>query len=225
MYFCNEMKNSFTEENYLKAIYKLSETNEMVTTTELANILNIRSATVTDMLKKLAIKKLIKYQRYKGLHLTDKGRLIGIKIIRKHRLWETFLVEKMNFKWDEVHEIAEQLEHIQSDELVNRLDEMLGFPQSDPHGDPIPDKKLAFRKTRSIALFELKPEATATVTGVLDNSKPFLQYLDKIGIALGDKITVIAIEPYDKSFSISVNKANLIFISESVAQNILVAAG
>ncbi|MBL0074116.1 MAG: metal-dependent transcriptional regulator [Bacteroidetes bacterium] len=138
------MKNSFTEENYLKAIYKLSERDELVTTTDIATMLDIRAATVTDMLKKLAVKKLIRYERYKGLSLTEKGRAIGVKIIRKHRLWELFLVQKMKFRWDEVHEIAEQLEHIQSDELINRLDEMLGFPKADPHGDPIPDKKLPF---------------------------------------------------------------------------------
>lgn len=217
------MNTSFTEENYLKAIYKLSETSEQVTTTELANLLNIRSATVTDMMKKLATKKLIRYEKYKGLHLTEKGRLIGIRIIRKHRLWETFLVEKMSFRWDEVHDIAEQLEHIQSDELVNRLDEMLGFPKSDPHGDPIPDKSGVFRKTKSTLLFSLKQKSTGVVTGVIDNSPAFLQYLDKVGIALGDTIFVVSIEPYDKSFNIKINSSKSIFISNNVAKNILVA--
>jgi len=216
------MSNSFTEENYLKAIYKLSEGNELVTTTDIATMLNIRSATVTDMLKKLSAKKLIRYERYKGLYLTDKGRAIGVRIIRKHRLWELFLVKQMKFRWDEVHEIAEQLEHIQSDELINRLDEILGYPKSDPHGDPIPDKNGVFGKIRAIPLSDVKPKTTAMVSGVVENSTTFLQYLDKTGIALSDLITVHAIEPFDRSHCISINNGKQIFISESVAKNILV---
>lgn len=216
------MKNSFTEENYLKAIFKLSEKDELVTTTDIANVLNIRSATVTDMLKKLALKKLIRYERYKGLYLTDKGRAIGVKIIRKHRLWELFLVEKMKFKWDEVHEIAEQLEHIQSDELINRLDEILGFPKSDPHGDPIPDKNGIIGKLKSHPLSALKPNSNSVVVGVMENSNTFLQYLDKIGIALGDTITIHSVEPYDQMHHISINNGKEIVISASAAKNILV---
>jgi DtxR family Mn-dependent transcriptional regulator len=216
------MKNSFTEENYLKAIYKLSEKSELVTTTDIASVLGIRAATVTDMLKKLAVKKLIRYERYKGLSLTEKGRAIGVKIIRKHRLWEVFLVQKMKFKWDEVHEIAEQLEHIQSDELINRLDEMLGFPKADPHGDPIPDRNGIFGKVRTIPLNQVKPKITSVVAGVIENSNTFLQYLDKIGIAIGDKIVIHSIEQYDQSHRISVNQNKELFISESVAKNILV---
>lgn len=216
------MKNSFTEENYLKAIYKLSEKNELVTTTDIANMLNIRSATVTDMLKKLAVKKLIRYERYKGLSLTEKGRSIGVKIIRKHRLWESFLVQKLKFGWDEVHEIAEQLEHIQSDELINRLDEILEFPKSDPHGDPIPDRNGIFGKTLSVPLSEMKPKSVSIVSGVSDNSNAFLKYLDKIGVALNDKITIHFVEPYDLLHRISINQGKEITISKSVAQNILV---
>jgi DtxR family Mn-dependent transcriptional regulator len=175
------------------------------------------------MLKKLAAKKLIRYEKYKGFYLTEKGRGIGVKIIRKHRLWESFLVQKMNFRWDEVHDIAEQLEHIQSDALIDRLDEMLGFPKTDPHGDPIPDKNGIFRKTKSVTLSELKSKSTAVVTGVNDNSNSFLRFLDKIGIALGDKIIVLSTEPYDKSLRVSVNKGKEIFISENVALNILVS--
>ena len=216
------MGNSFTEENYLKAIYKLSEYNDLVTTTDIATMLNIRSATVTDMLKKLAVKKLIRYERYKGLHLTEKGRAIGVKIIRKHRLWELFLVKQMKFRWDEVHEIAEQLEHIQSDELINRLDEILGYPKSDPHGDPIPDRNGVFGKSKAVQLSNVKPKTTAVVTGVVENSTTFLQYLDKTGIALGDKITIHAIEPFDQSHRITINQGKELFISENVAKNILV---
>ncbi len=216
------MSNSFTEENYLKAIYKLSEINELVTTTDIATMLNIRSATVTDMLKKLAVKKLIRYERYKGLYLTEKGRAIGVKIIRKHRLWELFLVKQMKFRWDEVHEIAEQLEHIQSDELINRLDAILGYPKSDPHGDPIPDRNGIFGKSKAIPLAEVKVKMNAVVSGVVENSTTFLQYLDKTGIALGDKINILSIEPFDHSRRIAINQGKDFFISESVAKNILV---
>ncbi len=216
------MSNSFTEENYLKAIYKLSEINELVTTTDIATMLNIRSATVTDMLKKLAVKKLIRYERYKGLYLTEKGRAIGVKIIRKHRLWELFLVKQMKFRWDEVHEIAEQLEHIQSDELINRLDAILGYPKSDPHGDPIPDRNGIFGKSKAIPLSDVKVKMNAVVSGVVENSTTFLQYLDKTGIALGDKINILSIEPFDHSRRIAINQVKDIFISESVAKNILV---
>jgi DtxR family transcriptional regulator, Mn-dependent transcriptional regulator len=218
------MEHSFTEENYLKAIYRLSESRELVTTTDVATALKIRSATVTDMLKKLSAKKLIRYERYKGFYLTEKGKQVGIRIIRKHRLWESFLVTKMNFRWDEVHEIAEQLEHIQSDELINRLDEMLGFPENDPHGDPIPDRNGVFRKSHSVPLTEIKLRTTATITGVADNSSAFLQHLDKLGIALGDLVQVLFKEPYDQSHQISVNQAAPVFISENVARNILVDA-
>jgi DtxR family transcriptional regulator, Mn-dependent transcriptional regulator len=216
------MSNSFTEENYLKAIYKLSEKNELVTTTDIATMLNIRSATVTDMLKKLAAKKLIRYERYRGLYLTDKGRLIGVKIIRKHRLWELFLVKQLNFKWHEVHEIAEQLEHIQSDELINRLDEVLGFPKHDPHGDPIPDKHGVFGKNKMVPLAEIKPNAKFIVAGVIENSNTFLQYLDKTGIAIGDTIMVHSVEPFDNSHSISINLGKEFMVSDHVAKNILV---
>lgn len=216
------MELSYTEENYLKSIFRLSETNADVSTTELAKALNIKSATVTDMLKKLAAKKLIKYEKYHGLRMTDKGRQIAIRVIRKHRLWEVFLVEKMKFKWDEVHDIAEQLEHIRSDELINRLDELLGYPKTDPHGDPIPDVNGVIQESTSQPLFGRKTKTTWVVAGVTDDHPSFLQYLDKVGIGLGSKITIHSIEPYDQLHKVSVNKGPEIFISESVAKNILV---
>ena len=148
--------------------------------------------------------------------------IIQKKIIRKHRLWELFLVRQLQFKWDEVHEIAEQLEHIQSDELINRLDEILGFPKNDPHGDPIPDRNGVFGKSKSIPLSELKLKSAGIVSGVKENSNTFLQYLDKNGIAINDKIIVHAVEPFDKSHCISVNQGKEFFISEHVAKNIFV---
>lgn len=216
------MEHSFTEENYLKAIYKLSDGVSEVSTTDLAKALNIKSATVTDMLKKLAAKKLIRYERYKGLKLTEKGRLVGIKVIRKHRLWELFLVQKLKFGWDEVHEIAEQLEHIQSDDLINRLDELLGYPKTDPHGDPIPDQFGVFGENATMILAGKKTKTTYVIAGVTDDHPNFLKYLDKVGIGLGDKITITSIEPYDQMHKVSVNKGTEFFISENVARNILV---
>jgi DtxR family Mn-dependent transcriptional regulator len=216
------MKTSVTEENYLKAIYKLSEVSSPVSTTDIANSLNIKSATVTDMIKKLARKKLIRYERYHGLHLTEKGRQAGIRIIRKHRLWELFLVEKMKFRWDEVHEIAEQLEHIQSDELVNRLDEMLGFPIADPHGDPIPDKDGVFGNREQSPLSTAKTAIVLRVSAVSENDPALLQHLDKLFIAIGSTIQVEGREAYDNSLRISVNNGTPVFISESVASRIFV---
>jgi DtxR family Mn-dependent transcriptional regulator len=216
------MPNSFTEENYLKAIYRLSERNELVTTSDIAVTLNIRAATVTDMLKKLAERKFIRYERYHGVSLTEKGKQAGIRIIRKHRLWELFLVQKMNFRWDEVHEIAEQLEHIRSDELIDRLDAMLGHPKYDPHGDPIPDRNGMIGKTKSVPLLGVRPGVLTQVMGVADTSDAFLKHLDKLGIALGAKIVIGSVEPYDQSHRISVNQGKEISVSESVARNILV---
>ena len=218
------MKHSFTEENYLKSIYKLSAIHSVVATSDLASELNIRAATVTDMLKKLAAKKLIRYERYKGFSLTDKGSLSSIKIIRKHRLWELFLVEKMRFKWDEVHEIAEQLEHIQSDELIDRLDDLLGHPTHDPHGDPIPDRKGSINKLKSEPLSEIIKPASHNVVGVVEDDDKFLRYLDRIGVGIGSVINVIAIEEYDDSRQVSVNGSKDIFISLDVARKILVVS-
>jgi len=214
--------HSFTEENYLKAIYKLSESYPTVATSLLADELNIRAATVTDMLKKLAAKNLIKYKKYKGVSLTNEGRKISIKIIRKHRLWELFLVEKMSFKWDEVHEIAEQLEHIQSDALIDRLDELLGHPSHDPHGDPIPDKKGVINIQKSNPLSEIKNPGNYTVVGVVENNDDFLRYLNRIGVAIGSKLSVQSIEEYDGSFKLSINRTDPIFMSNDVAKNLLV---
>ncbi|RZK18012.1 MAG: metal-dependent transcriptional regulator, partial [Pedobacter sp.] len=147
---------SFTEENYLKIIYHLSETSNSVQTNAIAEQMQTKPASVTDMIKKLADKGFVDYVKYQGVTLTDKGKNAAIDIVRKHRLWEVFLVDKLNFKWDEVHDVAEELEHIKSETLIGRLDEFLGFPKSDPHGDPIPDKNGRFAKTQFTKLIELK---------------------------------------------------------------------
>ncbi|MCW3101957.1 MAG: metal-dependent transcriptional regulator [Bacteroidetes bacterium] len=218
----NPGMNSFTEENYIKAIYKLLESgDETVSTNAIAERMHTRAASVTDMLKKLALKKLINYQRYQGVSLTGKGEKIALSIIRKHRLWEMFLVEKFNFKWDEVHDVAEQLEHIQSDKLIEELDKFLNYPKADPHGDPIPDAKgkLLARKSKSLSQFSVND--VCIMTGVVDHSPAFLQYLDKTGFGLGNEIKIREVVEFDKSLQIVVNKKTF-FISSDVAKNILV---
>lgn len=215
--------NSFTEENYLKAIYKLNElSNNSVSTNAIAEKLNTKAASVTDMLKKLAEKKLINYTKYQGVSLTPTGNKIAIKVIRNHRIWEFFLVNTLKFKWDEVHDIAEELEHINSAELVLRLDNFLGNPKFDPHGDPIPDVDGKFSTNKNKLLSNATINENLIMTGVVDHSTQFLQYLDKTGISLGDKIKIQTINDYDKSFEISI-KNKKIYLSSEVAKNILVS--
>ncbi len=218
------MKNSYTEENYLKAIYKLSELNETeeVSTNEIAQELNTKAASVTDMLKKLADKKLIIYKKYQGVRISAKGEKVAINIIRKHRIWELFLVDKLKFKWDEVHDIAEQLEHIESDELIDRIDEYLGYPKYDPHGDPIPTKQGVFKGRKMVDLYDMSVGFVGNISGVSDHSPVFLQHLEKIGIGLGVEIKVEDKNQFDNSFWISIGKSDPIFISKEVAKNLLV---
>lgn len=214
--------NTFTEENYLKAIYHLSLQSDSVSTNQIAASLNTKAASVTDMLKKLANKELINYAKYQGVTLTASGEKVAVNIIRKHRLWEYFLVEKLNFKWDEVHDVAEELEHIASKELVDRLDDFMGNPKYDPHGDPIPDSNGKFK------VHELKPVSTlivnetGIVSGVRDHSAAFLQYLEKMQLTIGKKIKVTEINDYDHSV-ILVADAKKIHISREVANNLLIA--
>ncbi len=217
-------KNSFTEENYLKAIYKIAEKNdnEGVSTNEIAFAMSTKAASVTDMLKKLADKSLIDYKKYQGVKLTSKGEKVAVDIIRKHRLWELFLVDKLGFKWDEVHDIAEQLEHIQSDELIDRLDSYLDFPKYDPHGDPIPNKSGIFASKKMLDLFEMPVGFKGQISGVSDHSPVFLKHLEKIGITLGVEIKVEDKNQFDNSFCISVANADPIFISKEVTKNLLV---
>lgn len=218
------MEISFTEENYLKAIYTLSHFYEWpeVSTNQISDRLKNKAATVTDMLKRLAEKKLIVYKRYQGVKLTEKGRQTAVKVIRKHRLWEVFLVDKLKFSWDEVHDIAEQLEHIRSDELIEKLDDFLGKPKFDPHGDPIPDASGKFSTQKSIALSLANKKGTFIITGVTDHSKSFLQYISNIGVKLGDNLRVEEWNEYDQSLKIKVNNKQLLFLSNKAASNILV---
>jgi DtxR family transcriptional regulator, Mn-dependent transcriptional regulator len=216
--------HTFTEENYLKAIYKLSEsTAEEVTTNSIAERLSTKASTVTDMLKKLAEKKLVNYQKYQGVSLTEAGRKVAVNIIRKHRLWECFLVDKLQFRWDEIHSIAEDLEHINSQELIDRLEKFLNFPRFDPHGDPIPDINGTFHYQKSQLLSDTATLRPVIMTGVIDHSPAFLQYLDKIDMKLGYVIEVTELFDFDKSLNILVNNASTIHISAEVAKNVLVS--
>jgi DtxR family Mn-dependent transcriptional regulator len=215
---------SSAEENYLKAIYKLHEkSSAMVTTSELAETLKVSAASVTDFIKKIAAKKLVTYEKSKGVKLTDKGRMIAVNIIRKHRLWEVWLVNKLGFRWDEIHEIAEQLEHIMSDELIDHLDRHLGYPSTDPHGDLIPDAKGRFAKSTGKPLLECNEGEKVKFVGVADHSNSFLQYLTRSNLRLGDEILVETIIEFDRSFLVKVNKKENKTFSKEVVKNLLVA--
>ena len=183
--------------------------------------MDTKPSSVTDMVQKLAEKKLLSYKRYKGVLLTAEGRKTAANVIRKHRLWEVFLVEKLNFHWDEVHEIAEQLEHVHSEELISRLDKFLGSPDFDPHGDPIPDKHGNVKRTEKKLLSELEKKQRGVCVGVRESSSEFLQYLDKKKITIGTKITVLGKEFFDGSMIIQVGRDQF-FISKKIGENLYV---
>ncbi len=213
---------TLSEENYLKAIFHLEfDVKGGISTNAIAVKMNTKPSSATDMVQKLAEKKLVSYQKYKGTFLTKKGKSIAANVIRKHRLWEVFLVDKLNFQWDEVHEIAEELEHIKSDELIIRLDAFLGHPNFDPHGDPIPDKNGHIKHSDKKLLSELKENQKGICVGVKESNSQFLQYLDKLTIGIGTKITVLSIEEFDGSIIIEVAGKSS-FISELSAKNIYV---
>ena len=212
--------NSQSEEDYLKAIYHLEMDYDSISTNSVADYLDMKPSSVTDMLKKLADKKYINYQKYKGSSLTRKGNLIALSIIRKHRLWETFLVEKLGFVWDQVNLIAEQLEHIKSEELIENLDDFLGNPKYDPHGDPIPNKEGKIEKMNQKLLVELKIQQKGIITGVKKGTASLLSYLDKEKIKLGDSIKVLEVLEFDGTFIVEINNRKLTF-SEKICQNLL----
>lgn len=217
------MDLSQTEENYIKSIYNLSDHGSKdVTTNAIAELLSTKPASVSDMLKKLAQKELVNYEKYKGVTLTTEGSKIALKIIRKHRLWEVFLVEELHFNWDEVHQIAEQLEHIKSPVLINKLDDFLGNPKFDPHGDPIPNEDGEFKEINQQLVAELPVGHVGAISGVKDTDSAFLKYLDKLGINLGTKIKVVDILEYDQSMEISLDDATSIVVSRDVSRNLYV---
>lgn len=214
---------SLTEENYLKAIYHIGEQeNGEVSTNAIAESMNTKPATVSDMIKRLSRKKVISYEKYRGVSLTSRGNEIALQIIRKHRLWEVFLVEKLQFNWDEVHEIAEQLEHIKSPLLVERLDAFLEHPKVDPHGDPIPDKHGEFQVGPTILLSELEVGDEGVLVAVSDSDPRLLQYMDKIKLELGTKISVSDRIEFDGSLEIATNENLSLFLSETIAKQLTI---
>lgn len=217
------MELSYTEENYLKAIYHLSENGSVeVSTNGIADVVNTRAASVSDMLKKLAAKKMIYHRPYFGVSLTEVGNSAALGVIRKHRLWEVFLVNKLQFNWDEVHEVAEQLEHIKSPLLIQRLDEFLGFPSIDPHGDPIPNEKGQFISKPKKPLSDLLVSENGIVVLVKDTSPVFLKYMDKLGVHIGSKIKVIDKVEYDGSVEIRIDNSKTAIVSKEVSENIMI---
>lgn len=214
---------SFTEENYLKALYHLSdEGSKSVNTNALADSMNTTPASANDMIKRLAQKNLIGYQKYKGSTLLANGKNVALSIVRKHRLWEVFLVDKLGFKWDEVHEVAEQLEHIKSPKLIQRLDAFLGYPTVDPHGDPIPNED-GVMKTMVRDQASNVPVGTSGIVVAVDKDDALLlQHLDAIGIRLGSKIKINERTDFDGSVSISIDQGPQQFISKNVADHLMI---
>jgi DtxR family Mn-dependent transcriptional regulator len=217
------------EENYLKAIYKLSEMarprhereNATVPTNAIAQEMHTSAASVTDMIQRLSDKGLVDYEKYRGVALTEEGRQLAIHLLRRHRLWEVFLAEKLGFAWHEVHDLAEELEHIESADLTDRLDAFLGHPKFDPHGDPIPNSEGKFTLRQQIPLVELSTNTTAVVVGVREHSSSFLSHLDEIGVGIHKEIRVRERFSYDDSMRVDID-GELKTISGKVARNILV---
>ena len=225
MYLWHQYYNcmfSLSEENYLKSIYHLEAIHgKGISTNSIAKKLETKASSVTDMIKKLAEKEVLVYKKYQGVSLTTLGRKEATTIVRKHRLWEVFLVDKLNFSWDEVHDVAEQLEHIKSPKLIDELDVFLGFPKMDPHGDPIPDKEGNFQKIEKRLLSTLEEHKTGICVGVNDSSSDFLKYLDKNNISLGQKIKVLSKESFDGSLTILIHSKE-ITISKKISNNIYI---
>lgn len=213
---------TIAEENYIKAIFSLQvKKSKSVSTNLIAKALKTKASSVTDMLQKLSEKKMVNYVKYKGVSLTKEGERVALKIIRRHRLWEVFLVDKLNYNWDEVHDLAEQLEHIKSKNLVDKLEEFLNFPAYDPHGDPIPDKHGNINHHKNIMLSSIAPKNSCKVVGIKDSSASFLKFLDSSSIALGSYVEVINIEEFDNSMLIKINNKTF-SISNLIAKNLYV---
>lgn len=213
------------EENHLKAIYKIAEREgKPALTNAIASAMNTAAASVTDMLKRLSDKQLITYEKYKGVMLTEDGQRLATTLIRKHRLWETFLVKKLGFAWDQVHELAEQLEHIQGDQLTARLDSFLGYPRFDPHGDPIPDAEGRWEYRDQISMASMLPGERGRISSVADDSAVFLQYLNQLGLALNSDIEVLDCFSYDHSMKVTID-GTVAVLSEKVCQNLFLNIG
>jgi DtxR family transcriptional regulator, Mn-dependent transcriptional regulator len=214
---------SFTEENYLKAIYRLSDGGtKAVMTNEIAEVMSTKAASVTDMIKKLSAKNLISYEKYYGVKILKQGKSEALMVVRKHRLWETFLVQKLQFNWDQVHEVAEQLEHIQSALLIEKLDEFLGHPLTDPHGHPIPDKTGKIIEVKQVGLSECTMKKKLRLRAVKNGTPAFLQYLSKIGVYIGAALSIVDKIEFDGSLEIQIDGKKKVFISRDAAENLMV---
>jgi DtxR family transcriptional regulator, Mn-dependent transcriptional regulator len=216
------LKYSASKENYLKAIFHLQNQKEIVTTNALAGALQTKPASVTDMLKKLKAQKLLLYERYKGFKLNNEGKKAAIQIIRKHRLWEFFLVDKLQFGWDEVHEMAEELEHFSNKKLIDRMDSFLGYPQKDPHGDPIPDRNGKFSESKQVGLLEVPLHKMVQVSAIAEQTTGMLELLQHKNIRIGTKLEVKRKFPFDNSLELKIRNRLPVTISEQVAEKILV---
>ena len=211
---------SKSEENYLKSIFNLSEFgNKQVTTNSISKVLNIEPASVTDMIKKLSKKKLIYHEKYKGSTISKSGIKIALQIIRRHRLWEVFLYDKLNFKWDKIHDIAEELEHVSSEELIDNLDKFLKYPKIDPHGDPIPNKLGEMNFVDKISISDLNVNENGIVSRIINEDEEFFNLLKKLKIEIGTEVKIIDKIEYDESIEILINKKTVI-ISKDIANNI-----
>ncbi len=219
------MPFSVTEENYIKAIYSLTLESgfSQTSTNELSKHLNNKAASVSDMLTKLADKDLIDYKKYHGVKLSKRGMQTALQIVRKHRLWEVFLVEKLNFKWDEVHDIAEQLEHIQSEELINRLDKFLDFPERDPHGEVIPNNKGQLKTLRYLPLSTCKEKEKVVFSGVKSQEPEFLRHLSLLGLKPGQKIEIVRVYAFDGLMEVKhLSEKKIFTIGHNTAANLLI---
>ncbi len=216
---------SQAEENYLKALFHITEEGQQKSgagTNELAAMLDVKPATANDMLRKLNEKELVVYKKYKKITLTQQGKKNAIDIVRKHRLWETFLYEKLQFTWDEVHEVAEQLEHIHSPKLIAQLEKFLGYPEQDPHGDAIPDAKGVLKRSVRLMLSQVEPDMVCKLMAVKDNSASFLQFVVKVGLGLSSKIKVLSRHEFDGSVEIEV-RGKKSTVSQKFAENVFVS--
>jgi DtxR family transcriptional regulator, Mn-dependent transcriptional regulator len=216
------MKFSASEENYIKSIYNLQGKTAKVNTNSLAGYLNMRAASVTDMLKRLKTKKLLEYKKYYGFRLNDSGNKEALRIIRRHRLWEFFLVNRLGMEWDKVHVIAEELEHVSSSDLIKRLDNFLGQPKIDPHGDPIPDANGKMPVLNQVSLKNLPVKKNGIVSSVSSQTQQMMEMLNHYGITIGSQIKVLKAFGFDGSLQIKISKQPACIISEQAAQNIFV---
>lgn len=219
------MNFSTSEENYIKAIFHLQQEEDTATTNGLAAVLKARPASITDMLKKLKSKKLVHYQPYRGFRLTSEGKKVALSIIRRHRLWEYFLSEKLKFAWDEVHDVAEDLEHVSSKKLIDKLDEFLGYPRFDPHGDPIPDSLGRIEKHQQVSLSEIPLNKTAIVCHVGDQTSALLELMKHKNIGIGTKLEVKKRFAFDQSIEVKIRQQIPFNISELLAKKIFVKYG